>query len=33
MMAKFTGRTKGLDPKKLAALEKVLREACIKGNI
>ena len=32
-MAKFTGRTKGLDPKKLAALEKVLREAGIKGNI
>jgi hypothetical protein len=33
MMAKFTGKTEGLDSKKLAALRKVLKEAGIKGDI
>ena len=32
-MSKLVGRTGGLDPKKLAALEKVLKEAGIKGDI
>ena len=32
-MAKFTGRTEGLDSKKLAALRKVLKEAGIEGDI
>ena len=32
-MSKFTGKTQGLDPKKLSALRKVLKEAGIEGDI
>ena len=32
-MAKFIGKTEGLDPKKLSALRKVLKEAGIEGDI
>ena len=32
-MSKFTGKTEGLDPKKLSALRKVLKEAGIEGDI
>ena len=32
-MSKFIGKTEGLDPKKLSALRKVLKEAGIEGDI
>ena len=32
-MAKLVGRTKGLDQRKLKALEKLLKEAGVSGNV